>query len=491
MPGAVLHVRYQTEWKTFPMPHTLLKLPLVSELPILDSTVHIGVARESAFHFAFDHIPAADPVIKQTAYGSTYSWQFGNLAAHEHEALAPPHLRPALLISTFPDWSAFAGWYGRITKLTDVVTPQIAAKAAELTRETRSDREKALAIYNYVASLRYVAIPLGVNSFRPHAAANVLQNQFGDCKDKANLFNTLLRALDIDAHLVLVPRFAQAHDSIPGLAFNHAISRVTLGNETLWVDTTDDACRFGMLPPGDPSRKVLVIDGQSTSLTQLPSPNPDEHHLKLRAQINCTGAAEVLPVAFHVTTTGFPDYELRTGAREMKQTKALPLLAKNFRAVAGTFAMEEQTFTPVSALGDNFEWKAEGKCIGIFSPSAGKCLLRSPFWLPKEWDLALNKRRTPLFLNQGYPLTLEEEIKFFLGEKAPRDLVLPAVAENNQGPLRWKMQWIQQGDRLVTAQFKSELVSGELTASETLALQKQLRSLLAALSKEASFTIPP
>jgi hypothetical protein len=69
--------------------------------------------------------------------------------------------------------------------------------------------------------------------------------------------------------------------------------------------------------------------------------------------------------------------------------------------------------------------------------------------------------------------------------------VLPAVAENNQGPLRWKMQWIQQGDRLVTAQFKSELVSGELTASETLALQKQLRSLLAALSKEASFTIPP
>ena len=38
-----------------------------------------------------------------------------------------------LLISTFPDWAAFAEWYARISKLTDEVTPEIAAKAEELT----------------------------------------------------------------------------------------------------------------------------------------------------------------------------------------------------------------------------------------------------------------------------------------------------------------------------------------------------------------------
>src|SRR5205823_4575062 len=119
-------------------------------------------------------------------------------------------------------------------------TPEIKAQATALTREAKSDRERVAAICNYVTSLRYIAVPLGVNSVRPHAAANVLANQFGDCKDKANLFNTLLSALNIKAHLVLVPRFSQAYDSIPGLAFNHAISRVSLGDSTLWVDTTDD-----------------------------------------------------------------------------------------------------------------------------------------------------------------------------------------------------------------------------------------------------------
>jgi DNA polymerase III sliding clamp (beta) subunit (PCNA family) len=61
-------------------------------------------------------------------------------------------------------------------------------------------------------------VPLGVNSHRPHAAANVLRNQYGDCKDKANLLNTLLRSLGLDAQLVLVPRFSQAHEAAPGLA---------------------------------------------------------------------------------------------------------------------------------------------------------------------------------------------------------------------------------------------------------------------------------
>ncbi len=39
---------------------------------------------------------------------------FENLPAQEHEVLVSPGLRSRLLISTFPDWAAFAEWYGRI-----------------------------------------------------------------------------------------------------------------------------------------------------------------------------------------------------------------------------------------------------------------------------------------------------------------------------------------------------------------------------------------
>jgi hypothetical protein len=490
-PGAVLHVRYRTTWKTFPLPHVSLEIPIGQDLATLDATVQVSVPKDTPFHFAPDEVVAADPVIKQTTYGTTYSWHFENLPAQEREILVSPVQRSRLLISTFPDWAAFESWYGRISKLADEVTPEITAKAKELTKGTKDDQEKVLALYNYVTRLRYVAVPLGVNSFRPHAAANVLQNEFGDCKDKANLFNTLLRSVGIEARLVLVPRFSQAYEGIPGLAFNHAISRITLGGETAWVDTTDDVCRFGMLPPGDPGRRVLVIDGGTNTLTQLPAPEPREHVLKVRGEVNCSGGMDAVPVKLNATALGYPDYELRTTAREAKEhASTLPLLAAKYRPAAGSFALDSQSATSVAALNEDFTWRAAGTCVGLFSKVGGGGLLRAPFWLPKEWDLALHRRKAGLYLNMGYPLTLEEEFQFALPTKT-QPAGLPGVKENTTAPLLWRVEWTKLDDGKLAARMRAELARGELTAGETPAVQQQLRELLAALAAGASLPAVP
>jgi len=505
VPGAVLHVHYQNEWKKFPLPHVSLRIPVSGELPAVESTLQVTVPKDEPFHFALENVSAsvapsgasinADPVIKQSGYGATYTWQFTNLLAESREILAPPQQGISLLVSTFPDWSDFADWYARISRLTTEVTPEIKAKAAELTRESKTDHERILSIYNYVTGLRYVAIPLGVNSFRPHAAANVFKNQFGDCKDKANLFNTMLHSLNISANLVLVPRFRQAYEALPGLAFNHAISRVNLSNETLWVDTTDDVCRFGMLPPGDSGRKVLVIAEQTSALTQLPAPEPNRHKLTFRGEIDCSGGADELPARFDIVASGYPDYEMRESAREAKEHAAsFPLLSARYRLSAGSFALEKQTATPVAALDQDFSWRAEGSLIGLFSylsDNSGQsnrvsrvthhASLRSPFWLPKEWDLALHRRNAALFLNQGYPLTLDEQIEITLPANGQLS-ALPAFSESKQNPLHWKIEWTRISDTKLRARFRAELPTGELTPANTVALREQLRGLLAALN---------
>lgn len=487
-PGAVLHVRYQTEWKTYPLPYVSLTIPLASELPVVDSTVQISVAKDSAFHFAFHQAPAVDPVIQQSSYASTYTWHFESLPAQEREVLASAQPPPALLVSTFPDWPAFANWYARITRMVDEVTPELAAKAAELTRSARNDLEKVQAIYDYVTGLRYIAVELGVNSFRPHAAANVFQNQFGDCKDKANLFNTLLRSQNIDARLVLVPRFAQAYEAVPGLAFNHAISRVTLGNEAIWVDTTDDVCRFGMLPPGDAGRKVLVIDDKAIALTLLPLPPVNQHQLKVRAQVKCPAApGAAWPITLAVTTLGYPDYELRAAVLQTKRSM-VPVLTAQFHPTAGVFELEQQRFTPVSTLSENFTWQAEGKCVGLVAATGGKGQLRAPFWLPREWEQALHRRKSALFLNQGYPLRLDEEIEFSLPAPA-QPVLLPGTVENTREPLRWKVEWSRGGDA-ITSRLRVELDRGEVSMADTPTLQQQLRELLSALAAGANIAFP-
>jgi len=490
-PGAVLHVRYRTTWKTFPLPHVSLEIPIGQDLAAVEDVVQVSVAKETPFHFALEEMPAADPIIRQTTYGTSYSWSFENLPAQEHEVLDSPGTRSRLLISTFPDWAAFAEWYGRITKLADEATPEIAAKAKELTREAKDDRAKVAALYNYVTRLRYVAVPLGVNSFRPHAAANVLRNEYGDCKDKANLFNTLLHAVGIEARLVLVPRFGQAHEDLPGLSFNHAISQVNLAGQTVWVDTTDDVCRFGMLPPGDAGRKVLVIGGATSGLTRLPAPDPGEHVLKVHGQVDCAGPMDALPVELSTTASGYPDYALRTAARETKEhASTLPLLAAQFRPAAGAFALESQSATSVAALNEAFGWQATGTCVGLMSGTDGSRLLRAPFWLPREWDLALHRRKAGLFLNQGYPLTLEEEFEFTLPAKA-QPAVPPGVSGDNDAPLRWRVEWAKIGDDKLSARMRVELARGELSPAETPAFQKQLRELLAALAEGASLAMSP
>jgi hypothetical protein len=375
------------------------------------------------------------------------------------------------------------------------------ASEPELAQSAGNEREKVLALYNYVASLRYVAVPLGVNSFRPHAVANVFQNQFGDCKDKANLFNAMLHSLKIPADLVLVPRFSQAHDAVPGFAFNHAISRVTLPAETLWVDTTDDVCRFGMLPPGDPGRNVLVIASGTNTLTQLPKPAPAEHLLRLNGEINCGLHDDAPATTLNVVASGYPDYELRSTARESRDhNSSLPLLSARFRPSAGSFALEKQSSTSVAALDENFSWQAEGAWIGIVSsaailaapkPDEGGQVekgtvrdLRAPFWLPKEWDAALHHRSSGLFLNQGYPLTLDEHLVFSFPAALP-SRKLPAKSENQLPPLRWRVEWAQGAEAKVSAKLRAELVQGELSFSETIQFQQQLRALLAALSATA------
>jgi hypothetical protein len=128
--------------------------------------------------------------------------------------------------------------------------------------------------------------------------------------------------------------------------------------------------------------------------------------------------------------------------------------------------------------------------VGLFARAGSGSLLRAPFWLPKEWDLALHRRKAALYLNQGYPLTLEEEFEFALPTKA-QPAVLPGVRENSTAPLRWKVEWAKLGDDKLVARLHAELAEGELTVAETPVLQQQLRELLAALAGGASLPAPP
>jgi hypothetical protein len=86
-------------------------------------------------------------------------------------------------------------------------------------------------------------------------------------------------------------------------------------------------------------------------------------------------------------------------------------------------------------------------------------------------------------------LRIEEEFAFVLPPQS-RVEYLPEVRENKAGPLRWRAEWTKVAEDKITARFQAELGSGELSADETIELQRQLMELFGAFGACASFSYP-
>jgi hypothetical protein len=489
-PGAILHVRLERTWKRLQEPHVFEALALDDELPLVALKIEVSVPEKSAFHFRFCHAAATDPVISRKAYGSTYAWNFENIAPAPQEPLGAYDANAVLAVSTFPDWASFAEWCRRVVRESDTVTPEIEAQAQDLVKGAATDQQKIAEVTQFVTNFRYVSIPLGVNAYRPHAAANILRSRYGDCKDKANLLNTMLKSLGYTTSLVLVPRFMQAYDDLPGYGFNHAISQVKLDGKTLWIDSTDDVCRIGLLPPGDPGRNVLVINDPSDRLTALPQPVAQDHRLALKMTVNFSGTdGREATGRIDATAGGYGDYLLRTSAKEWNAKERIaPLLEGAFMPTSGIFAAAKQDAADVAALEQDFSWSAEGSWSGLVSalPQSATRLVRFPAWLPKEWTLALLPCTTPMLLNAGYPMTLSQTCAFRLPAGAG-GVKLPEVRHGEGPALQWNLAWSQPASGEVRADLEMSLLKADLDAAGTAAFQTSCRQLRDALQDGFSF----
>jgi len=489
-PGAILHVRVARTWKRLQEPHVLEEIPLDDPMPIAALKIEVSVPERSAFHFRFCQQAASDPVVSHTTYGSSYAWHFENIPAAPQEPLRAYDANPILAISTFPDWAAFAEWARRLMREADTITPEITAQAQELVKDAKTDREKIAAVTQFVTNFRYVSIPLGVNAYRPHAAANILRSRYGDCKDKANLLNTMLHSLGYKTSLVLVPRFEQAYDDLPGFGFNHAISQVQLGGKTLWIDSTDDVCHIGLLPPGDPGRNVLVIADPANKLRALPKPEAKDHRLSLQMTADFTGADDrAARGRIDAQGQGYADYLLRASAKEWNDKARLaPLLAGAFSPSSGAFEAEKQDVADVAALEQIFTWSADGTWSGLVSalPQSSVRMVRFPAWLPKEWTLALLPRTSPMLLNQGYPMQVDQACTFKLPSGC-RELKLPASQHDENAALAWKLSWSQPAADEVDAKLELSLLDGNLDPAASQAFQAGCRRLQNALQDGFSF----
>jgi len=170
-------------------------------------------------------------------------WSKADVAAFRHENGAPAWFQQYDAI----EYSQFSNW-GQIVEsaipLYRAAAPS--SEIEELTARLRAigptDEQRAIAVMKFVQEeIRYTGIEEGEGAFRPTPPNEVLARRYGDCKDKALLAVTLLKALGIEAAPALVSTRWKGevanHLPSPGL-MNHVVVRAVIAGQVYWFDAT-------------------------------------------------------------------------------------------------------------------------------------------------------------------------------------------------------------------------------------------------------------
>jgi len=204
--------------------------------------------------------PDYKPEIREEGDRRIYVWKTAIL-----EVKAPEQRRegpiPDIELTTFRGWDEVGRWYNELQTPQLALTTQLQVKAAELTKGLSSEDEEIRAIYDFVSShFHYVSLSFGVGRYQPHAAAEVLDNEYGDCKDKHTLLAALLGAAGIESWPAAINATRRVDPDMPSPGqFDHVITYVSRAGSPLWLDTTPEVAPMGLLMSNLRDKLALVV----------------------------------------------------------------------------------------------------------------------------------------------------------------------------------------------------------------------------------------
>ncbi len=229
---------------------------------------------------------------KKAGHTMRHSFLFQNLQAFDGRLVsAPPDIDPFPFIafSTVPEWTLVSGEYAEmIAEAIDV--PGVQALAHSSASQFADTRARIRAVLRRLhRAVRYEAVEFGESSIIPRSATQTLKNRYGDCKDKAVLLVSMLRALGIAADVALI-KAGPGPDVLPGLPglgeFNHAI--VYLPAQKLFIDPTDPYAEPGVLPDEVQGRWALIIADKGGKLIQTPQLSSQQNVVRSTRTVRMT-----------------------------------------------------------------------------------------------------------------------------------------------------------------------------------------------------------
>jgi len=266
--------------------------------------------------------PKYPPEITESGEDRVYRWKGAQLRrSNAKEEDTPKEKTAPIAWTTFPSWEAVGAWYQMLIAGRDAVTPGLQAKANELTAGAKTKADEVRLLYEYVSQHNhYIAVDLGVGRSQPHMAAEVLANQYGDCKDKHTLLAALLRAKGFQPAAVLIGAGVEMNEKVPSpAAFNHLITLVDVDGGPVWLDATTEVAPYRVLLSVLRDKQALVVPPKNglgvshlaKTPAELPFPAVDQYEGKFELSKDGTMKGNVT-----VTLRGDSELLMRYASRQ-------------------------------------------------------------------------------------------------------------------------------------------------------------------------------
>ncbi len=210
-------------------------------------------------------------------------------------------------------WQGIGEWYQTLEAGRLDATPEIAAKASELTAGKTDFYDKAAAIGEFVQKqIRYFVIEMGVGGYQPHPAGEIFRSRYGDCKDKATLLSAMLSSVGIHSALLMVDTQRGVIDpEAPSIIGNHMIGAIEVpegyqspkmhsvvtaktGKRYLIFDPTWEETPFGQLEDNLQGSYGVLMEGAQSQIIGLPVMAPDLNTIRRTAsfQLGADGSLQ-------------------------------------------------------------------------------------------------------------------------------------------------------------------------------------------------------
>lgn len=243
--------------------------------PVFNQTFRLFWLKNTSLYL--DDSRANKPLKKtQINDGTLYEYEIESSDALILDKNTPKSIDPyeRVYFTEAKTWRDVVTWALPLYEKSISQNSQIQQIALKIKEENSTGKQQVAAALSYVQdNIRYFGIELGRSSHQPSNAITTLNRRYGDCKDKAVLFISILNSLGIKAYPALVNTEVKSLlKTMPPMysVFDHVIVKVELSGENYWLDPTR-VYQYGQLESlYQPNyESSLVINRNSDKLTDV------------------------------------------------------------------------------------------------------------------------------------------------------------------------------------------------------------------------------